>query len=171
MKFAVAMLLCAGLAAQDKPPDAPPKTGSIAGTVTAGSGGPPMKGVEVYVRRNSAREKMAITDERGSYELRDVAPGQVRVSADAPGPSGRAGFGPSAGRQVTLLPGQELSGVDFRMLIHGQIAGKVVDQNKEPVVGATVYLVTRLYWPKDTPPSILPPGEGTWKPPAVVASK
>jgi len=32
-------------------------------------------------------------------------------------------------------------------------------------------LVTRLYWPKDTPPSILPPGEGTWKPPGVVASK
>ena len=24
----------------------------------------------------------------------------------------------------------------------------------------------RLYWPKDTPPSILPAGEGTWKPPA-----
>jgi hypothetical protein len=26
----------------------------------------------------------------------------------------------------------------------------------------------RLYWPKETPPSILPAGEGTWKPPAVV---
>jgi len=26
----------------------------------------------------------------------------------------------------------------------------------------------RLYWPKDTPPSILPPGEGTWKPPGIV---
>jgi len=25
--------------------------------------------------------------------------------------------------------------------------------------------VMRLYWPKTTPPSILPPGEGTWKPP------
>jgi hypothetical protein len=29
----------------------------------------------------------------------------------------------------------------------------------------------RLHWPKDTPPSILPPGEGTWKPPAVIATK
>jgi hypothetical protein len=26
----------------------------------------------------------------------------------------------------------------------------------------------RLYWPKDTPPSILPAGEGTWKPPGLV---
>jgi hypothetical protein len=25
----------------------------------------------------------------------------------------------------------------------------------------------RLYWPKETPPSILPPGDGTWQPPAV----
>jgi len=30
-----------------------------------------------------------------------------------------------------------------------------------------IYLVMRLYWPKDTPPSILPPGSGTWQPPAV----
>jgi len=35
----------------------------------------------------------------------------------------------------------------------------------------TVYLVMRLYWPKDSPPSILPPGEGTWKPPGIMASK
>jgi hypothetical protein len=28
-------------------------------------------------------------------------------------------------------------------------------------------LVMRLYWPKETPPSILPVGEGTWKPPTI----
>jgi hypothetical protein len=27
--------------------------------------------------------------------------------------------------------------------------------------------VIRLYWPKVEPPSILPPGEGTWQPPEV----
>jgi hypothetical protein len=31
----------------------------------------------------------------------------------------------------------------------------------------TIYLVMRLYWPKTEPPSILPPGEGTWQPPAI----
>jgi len=25
----------------------------------------------------------------------------------------------------------------------------------------------RLYWPKTEAPSILPPGEGTWKPPGI----
>jgi hypothetical protein len=37
-----------------------------------------------------------------------------------------------------------------------------------PAPGGPIYLVMRLYWPKETPPSILPPGEGTWKPPSVV---
>jgi hypothetical protein len=27
--------------------------------------------------------------------------------------------------------------------------------------------VMRLYWPKKEPPSVLPPGEGTWKPPVI----
>ncbi len=30
------------------------------------------------------------------------------------------------------------------------------------------YMVMRLYWLKDTPPSILPPGGGSWNPPGVV---
>ncbi len=49
--------------------------------------------------------------------------------------------------------------------------GKAKEANWLPAPNGTVYLVMRLYWPKDTPPSILPPGEGTWKPPAVVAAK
>ncbi len=36
-----------------------------------------------------------------------------------------------------------------------------------PAPDGPIYLTMRLYWPKETPPSILPPGEGTWKPPAI----
>jgi len=49
--------------------------------------------------------------------------------------------------------------------------GKVKEGNWLPAPNDTIYLVLRLYWPKDTPPSILPPGNGTWKPPGIVASK
>jgi len=35
----------------------------------------------------------------------------------------------------------------------------------------TIYLVMRLYWPKETPPSILLPAKGTWKPPGIVKAK
>ena len=40
-----------------------------------------------------------------------------------------------------------------------------------PAPNDTIYLVMRLYWPKETPPSILPAGEGTWKPPGIVKAK
>jgi hypothetical protein len=46
--------------------------------------------------------------------------------------------------------------------------GKEKESNWLPAPNDTIYLVMRLYWPKDTPPSILPAGDGTWKPPAIV---
>jgi len=45
--------------------------------------------------------------------------------------------------------------------------GKAKESNWLPAPNDLIYLVMRLYWPKTEPPSILPPGEGTWKPPAV----
>jgi hypothetical protein len=36
-----------------------------------------------------------------------------------------------------------------------------------PAPDGPIYMVMRLYWPKETPPSILPAGDGTWKPPGV----
>jgi hypothetical protein len=47
--------------------------------------------------------------------------------------------------------------------------GKAKEANWLPAPNGAVYMVMRLYWPKDSPPSVLPPGEGTWQPPAVVA--
>ena len=41
------------------------------------------------------------------------------------------------------------------------------EANWLPAPNDEIYLVMRLYWPRPTPPSILPPGEGTWKPPSV----
>jgi hypothetical protein len=45
--------------------------------------------------------------------------------------------------------------------------GKPKESNWLPAPNGPIYLVMRLYWPKETPPSILPVGEGTWQPPAV----
>ncbi len=39
--------------------------------------------------------------------------------------------------------------------------GKAKESNWLPAPDDTIYLVMRLYWPKETPPSILPPGSGT----------
>jgi hypothetical protein len=45
------------------------------------------------------------------------------------------------------------------------------ESNWLPAPNGPVYLVMRLYWPKTQPPSILPPGRGTWQPPAIVVAK
>jgi len=42
------------------------------------------------------------------------------------------------------------------------------EANWLPAPNDTIYLVMRLYWPKMEAPSILPAGEGTWKPPGIV---
>lgn len=41
------------------------------------------------------------------------------------------------------------------------------ESNWLPAPDDTIYLVMRLYWPKTEAPSILPAGEGSWKPPGV----
>ncbi len=48
--------------------------------------------------------------------------------------------------------------------------GKEKESNWLPAPDGPIYLVMRLYWPKETPPSILPPGEGTWSPPPVMVA-
>lgn len=41
------------------------------------------------------------------------------------------------------------------------------EANWLPAPDDKIYLVMRLYWPKPTPPSILPAGQGTWQPPGL----
>ena len=54
------------------------------------------------------------------------------------------------------------------LYIQNKSPGGDRESNWLPAPAGPIYLVMRLYWPKETPPSILPPGRGTWKPPAVI---
>ncbi len=49
--------------------------------------------------------------------------------------------------------------------------GKEKESNWLPAPNGPIYLVMRLYWPKTEAPSILPVGEGTWSPPAVIKAE
>ncbi len=48
---------------------------------------------------------------------------------------------------------------------------KEKESNWLPAPNGPIYLVMRLYWPKETRPSILPPGAGSWGPPGVIVEK
>jgi hypothetical protein len=53
------------------------------------------------------------------------------------------------------------------LYIQNKSPGADKEANWLPAPRGPIYLVMRLYWPKVTPPSILPAGSGTWQPPAV----
>src|SRR5262245_58490795 len=53
------------------------------------------------------------------------------------------------------------------LYIQNKSPGKDKEANWLPAPDGPIYLVMRLYWPKKEPPSILPPGDGTWQPPAI----
>jgi hypothetical protein len=51
--------------------------------------------------------------------------------------------------------------------IQNKSPGEEKEANWLPAPDGPMYLVLRLYWPKTEQPSILPIGQGTWKPPGV----
>jgi len=53
------------------------------------------------------------------------------------------------------------------LYVQNKSPGTDKEANWLPAPNGPIYLVMRLYWPKTTPPSILPAGEGTWRPPGV----
>jgi hypothetical protein len=70
-----------------------------------------------------------------------------------------------------MLPGMNKNADgSLTLYIQNDSPGKAKEANWLPAPNDTIYLVMRLYWPRESPPSILPAGEGTWKPPAIVTS-
>jgi len=70
-----------------------------------------------------------------------------------------------------MLPGMK-NNADGSLTIHIQkdSPGADKESNWLPAPNGLIYLAMRLYWPKESPPSILPAGQGTWQPPAIVTS-
>jgi hypothetical protein len=56
------------------------------------------------------------------------------------------------------------------LYIQNKSPGADKEANWLPAPNGPIYLVMRLYWPKTEAPSILPPGNGTWKPPAIAVA-
>lgn len=67
-----------------------------------------------------------------------------------------------------MLPHMKLgSDGSLTIYIQNKSPGADKEANWLPAPDGPVYMAMRLYWPKTTPPSILPAGDGTWQPPGV----
>jgi hypothetical protein len=71
----------------------------------------------------------------------------------------------------TMLPSMKKN-EDGSLTIYIQKDAPSADKkaNWLPAPDDTIFMGMRLYWPKETPPSILPPGDGSWEPPAVMVA-
>ena len=68
-----------------------------------------------------------------------------------------------------MLPGlKKNADGSVTIYIQNKSPGKSKEANWLPAPNGPAYIVMRLYWPKETSPSILPPGEGEWKPPGII---
>jgi hypothetical protein len=70
-----------------------------------------------------------------------------------------------------MLPGLKKNrDGSLTLYIQKDSPGAAKKANWLPAPNGPIYLVMRLYWPKETPPSILPAGDGTWKPPGIAVA-
>jgi protocatechuate 3,4-dioxygenase beta subunit len=146
------LLLPLALAAQTKPDE----SCSIGGQVSNAATGEPVRRALVSLRRidmspgvtNIQVGNSVTTDAAGRFAIAGIAPGKYRLAAE------RSGFivtqygsrGPGkAGTLLTLEPGQKSSDLAMRLTPHGVIAGRVLDEEGEPVSSANVQVSRQQY--------------------------
>jgi hypothetical protein len=67
-----------------------------------------------------------------------------------------------------MLPGMKKNADgSLTLYVQKDSPGADKESNWLPAPDGPIYMVMRLYWPKTQPPSILPPGKGTWSPPKI----
>jgi protocatechuate 3,4-dioxygenase beta subunit len=155
MRWTAALLLLPlALAAQTKPDDSCAVSGQVSNAIT----GEPVRRALVALQKidmaspnvmiTSRVSNTVSTDAAGRFEMTGIAPGEYRLSAE------RSGFivahygsrGPGkAGTLLTLEAGQKSSDLAIRLTPHGVIAGRVLDEEGEPVPYANVQVSRQQY--------------------------
>ena len=89
----------------------------------------------------------AVTDAGGRFTIQDVEPGTYFMGAERNGfidaQSGRWG---QARPVMTLNPGQHIGDIVFRLVPHGVITGRVLDEDGEPVENVQVNVLRRQFF-------------------------
>ena len=147
MQLAVILLL----ALIQAPAPAPqiPKTALAGRIVKAGSGEPLSKTV-VTLRPVSGQRNQATftTGANGVFNFDNITPGQYRVAVTRDGYI-RQEFGQrtyqGAGTVITIGSGQVLTNINFQLIPAGTIAGRILDEDGEPLAGIQVRALSYAY--------------------------
>jgi len=120
-------------------PTRPEDKCSVEGQVVNAQTGDPVKKARVRLYSNDGRNNnnySATADAGGHYSIQEIAPGSYNLFADRNGFI-QAQYGARSTNRaptpLTLNPGQRVRDVNFRLIPHGVITGRVLDEDGEPV--------------------------------------
>jgi hypothetical protein len=123
--------------------------GRISGRVVAADTGRPLKRARVFATAAELPQgRGVLTDDNGAFELTDLPAGRYSVTANRAGFVGLT-YGQrrplQAGTPLQLGDGQQLKGVDFSLPRGSVIAGRVSDQDGDPMPGVNVQVLRYQY--------------------------
>jgi hypothetical protein len=137
-----------------QPQQAAGPPGSVRGQVVSATG-EPLRKAEVVLRLMNRGGGMAgasafsmTTDGTGVFVFDGVPPGNYSLSAQRNGyvrQDADVRFGPRTTPPVVVGAGQAVTGITIKLVPHGVVAGKVVDEDGEPVARVAVQ-VQRERW-------------------------
>lgn len=151
----LAVLLLASLSRAQAPTSAPltskpEEECTISGSVVKLAGGEPLRKARVFLQATDdrTREFSAITNAAGQFQIKGIDPGTYKLTVS------RAGFvsqeysqkkpgGPGA--VLTLHSQQEVHDLIFRLIPAAVIAGKILDDDGEPLASVQVSALRETY--------------------------
>ncbi len=141
--LALAIFLSTALLFTSAQESAPATNASaIAGTVVKEPGSQPLKKVLIQVVAENQKEGgnyTASTDADGHFRVENVVPGHYRLFLERTGLIGINERGlKSDTNVVTIHPGQNVENLLFRMLPSAVIAGRITDEDGDPMSGVSV---------------------------------
>ena len=151
MRLAIVAFIClllTGILAAQATPSAKQPLSTVSGQVVQDPGGTPLRKVLVSLAstdapslnsRGEQNPRTSVTDAEGHFQMDAVQPGNYRVTLE------RNGFVTTNHRSraysatsLSLIAGQDITGLLFRMLPAGVIQGKIVDEDGDPLSGVQV---------------------------------
>jgi len=122
----------------------------ISGSVVKLAGDEPLRKAQVQLRSEEERPRTisTVTNAGGLFILRGIEPGRYRLTV------GRNGFVAQAygqrkptdpGAVLTLRPGQEIKDLLFRLIPSAVIAGRILDEDGEPLPSVNVSALHQVY--------------------------
>jgi protocatechuate 3,4-dioxygenase beta subunit len=122
----------------------------VAGMVVKLAGSEPLRKTKVTLQSEDDRTRIVavVTDAGGRFELKGIDPGRYRLRAS------RLGYVSSEygqrkpedpGAVLTLRPGQEMKDLQFRLIPSAVIAGRILDEDGEPLPRVNVSALQEVY--------------------------